>query len=139
VSSLDANELEIMKVLWDAGPLKPSEIQERLSRPVKNSALRWELASLMERGFVARRKRGKAYFYRAAAPRQRVFKRLIRRIAEVFTGGSAVALIGELLESEKWSEEDIRELQRIAARKTASGRPRRSSAEQKPGNRGEEP
>jgi predicted transcriptional regulator len=139
VTSLDPNELEIMKVLWEAGTLKPAEIQERLSRPVKNSALRWQLAALMQRGFVTRRKVGKAYFYRATTPRQRVFKSLIRRMADVFTGGSAVALIGQLLESEKWSEEDIRELRRIAAQKAASDKPSRSSAEQEPRPQGEEP
>jgi len=121
MASFSPNELEIMKVLWEEGPLKPSEIEERLSQPVKNSALRWQLGALMERGHVRRRKKGKAYYYRATTPRQRAFKKLTRRMAEVFCGGSAVALIGQMIESEEGlSQEDIRELRRIATRKASS-------------------
>ncbi len=121
MASLNPNELEIMKVLWEGGPLKPSEIEERLSQPVKNSALRWQLGALLKKGHVARRKKGKAYYYRATIPRQSVFRKLTRRMAEVFCGGSAIALIGQMIESEeKLSEEDILELRRIAAKKVSA-------------------
>ena len=117
----DPRDLEILKVLWEEGPLKPAEIEERLSFPIKNSALRWQLASLMEEGHVARRKKGKAFYYRARIPRQSAFKKIMGRMAETFCGGSAVALIGRMIESqEDLSEEDVRELQRIAARKAQS-------------------
>jgi BlaI family penicillinase repressor len=123
MASLNPNELEILKVLWEEGPLKPSEIQQRLPWPMKNSALRWQLGALMQRGHVTRRKKGKAYYYRATTPRRSALKKLTRRMAEVFCGGSAVALIGQMIESEeRLSEEDIRELSRIAARKAPSGK-----------------
>ena len=118
MASLNSNELEIMNVLWEEGPLKPAEIQQRLSQPIKNSALRWQLWALMEKGHVTRRKEGKAYHYRAATPRRSVLKKLTRRLAKVFCGGSAAALIGQMIESEeRLSKEDIRELLRIAAKK----------------------
>jgi BlaI family penicillinase repressor len=118
---LSPNELEIMRILWEKGALKPSEIQQRLSQPVKNSALRWQLGALVEKGHLTRRKKGKAYYYQASTPRHSVFKKLTRSMAEVFCGGSAIALIGEMIESQNGlSEEDIRELQRIAANKTPS-------------------
>ena len=132
MASFNPNELEIMKVLWEEGSLKPSEIQERLSYPVKNSALRWQLGALMEKGHVTRRKKGKAYYYRATTPRQRAFKKLTRRMAEVFCGGSAVALIGQMIESEEGlSQEDIRELRRLAARKA----PSKKTSERKGGSK----
>jgi len=132
MASFNPNELEIMKVLWEEGSLKPSEIQERLSQPVKNSALRWQLAALMEKGYVTRRKKGKAYYYRATTPRRSVLKRLTRSMAEIFSGGSAVALVGEMLDSEeKLSEEDIRELRRIAERKGPSPKTSGRKGEQK--------
>jgi len=118
---LNPNDLEIMKVLWEGGSLKPSEIQERLSYRVKNSALRWQLGALVEKGHVIRHKKGKAYYYRATTPRRTVLKKLMHGLADVFCGGSAVALIGQMIESEeKLSEEDIRELRRIAERKGSS-------------------
>ncbi len=124
MASLNPNELEIMKVLWEGGALKPSEIQEQLSHPVKNSALRWQLGALVEKGHLIRKKKGKAYYYSARTHRHSALKKLTRGLAEVFCGGSAVALIGQMIESEEeLSEEDIRELRRIAARKASSTRP----------------
>jgi predicted transcriptional regulator len=137
VSLLKPNELEIMKVLWQEGPLKPAEIQERLPSPVKNSALRAQLASLIERGQVTRRRRGKAFYYSAVTPKEGALEALARRMADVFCGGSSVALIGELIEStEHWSEEDLQRLRRIAEGKAASVKlagkkgPKKKGAEQ---------
>ena len=119
--SLKPNELEIMKILWDGGSLKPGDIQEKLSFPVKNSALRWQLAALVERGIVGRERRGKAYYYRAAAEREGTLKSLTRRMADVFCGGSAVALTGKMIEArEDWSEEDLEALRRFAEGKAGS-------------------
>jgi BlaI family penicillinase repressor len=117
MTTLDAHDLEIMKVLWERGSLKPAEIQAELSSPVKNSALRWRLESLRERGHVTRRKRGKAYFYEATTPRQNVLNKLVRRMADIFCKGSAFALIGQMIESEQLSAEDVRELQEYAGKK----------------------
>jgi len=129
MARFDPKELEIMKVLWEHGSLKPAEIQQRLSFRIKNSALRWQLGALAEKGQVTRRKQGKAYYYRATTRRNSAFKKLTRRLADVFCGGSAVALIGQLIESEEeLSDEDIRELQRIAARKAPSKKTRGESA-----------
>ena len=115
-----SNELEIMRVLWESGPLKPAEIQQRLPQPVKNSALRWQLAALMERKLVTRRKKGKAYYYQATRSQSQVLPKIIRRIADVFAGGSAVALIGQLADFEdEWSEEELLQLRRIASQAAA--------------------
>jgi BlaI family transcriptional regulator, penicillinase repressor len=118
---LKPNELEILRVLWKNGSLKPAEIQDRLAAPVKNSALRAQLTSLVERGQLKRRRRGKAFYYSAAMPKESAFEALSRRIADVFFEGSSVALVGQLIESaDDWSEEDLDVLRRIAERKTAS-------------------
>ncbi len=129
MAAFNPNELEIMKALWEHGSLKPSEIQKHLSQPIKNSALRWQLGAMMEKGYVTRRKIGKAFFYSAKTPKQSALKRATDRLADVFCGGSAVALIGQLIESQdNLSEHDINELRRIAAQRTSSEKP--------PGNEG---
>jgi len=139
MASLSANDLEILRVLWDEGPLKPADIQQRLSHPVKDSALRWQLATLMKKGHVARGKKGKAYYYRAKTPRQHVFRNLLHRLADVFSGGSAVALLGQLIESqEQWSQEDLRELRRIVAQKMPLQDQSESFSRHSPGGRGDQ-
>jgi predicted transcriptional regulator len=70
---------------------------------------------------VTRRRRGKAFYYSAVTPKQGALEALARRMADVFCGGSSVALIGQLIEStERWSEEDLQQLRRIAEGKVAS-------------------
>ena len=35
-----AGEMEVMRILWEHGELKPAEIQTHFPRPIKNAALR---------------------------------------------------------------------------------------------------
>ncbi len=48
-------ELEIMRILWQHGELKPAEIQERFPWKIKNPSLRSYLTILVEKGHVLRR------------------------------------------------------------------------------------
>ena len=106
-----------MQVLWEHGTLKPAEIQENYPRSIKNSALRSLLAVLLEKGHVTRQLKGKAYFYKAKTPRQNTLKKMTRQMANTFSGGSTAALIAQLIQLESLSEDDIRELQKIANQK----------------------
>ena len=112
---LTATELEVMRILWEHGELKPAEIQSRYARPIKNAALRFQLRVLLEKGHVARRKIGKAYYYRAATRRGGTLKSMIRRLADVYCDGSTIGLIAELIRTEKLTSDDIEELKQIAA------------------------
>ncbi len=117
MSSFTAGELEIMRILWDHGEQKPSEIQDWYPRPIKNAALRFQLKILLEKGHIVRRKIGKAYYYRAVTPRKGAFKKMVRRVAEIYCQGSTVGLIAELIKTEKLSEAEIRELKQLAEEK----------------------
>lgn len=107
-------ELDVMRILCSDGEMKPSEIQERFPREIKNSALRSYLSILLEKGHVARRRVGKAYFYRAKTRRERAFRHTLRSLVETFCGGSAEGLLVKLIKSEKLSEKELLELKRIA-------------------------
>jgi predicted transcriptional regulator len=115
--AIDPNELEILQVLWEHGPLKPSEIQPKLSFEIKNSALRWQLNELVNHGHLQRVKVGKAFQYEARTPRENVFRGITRRLAEIFFRGSSAALLVQLIQSEDLSEQDMAELRRIAGKR----------------------
>jgi BlaI family penicillinase repressor len=115
MARLTEGEMEVMQVLWEHGSLKPAEIQERFPRPISNMALRSGLRVLMEKGHVKRRKDGRAYYYQAKTAREQAMKKTMRRMADVFAGGSPFALIAQIVKSEKLSEEHIQELQKIAS------------------------
>ena len=125
MARLTEGEMEVMQVLWEHGSLKPTEIQELFPRPISNMALRSVLRILMEKGHVTRKKDGRAYHYQAKTAREQAMKKTMRRMADVFAGGSPFALIAQLVKSEKLSEEHIQELQRIVSEtseKTSRGK-----------------
>src|SRR4030042_3181545 len=114
MSSFTAGESEIMRILWDYGEQKPPEIQVRPPRHMKNAALRFQLKILLEKGHITRHKIGKAYYYKAVTRRKGAFKKMVRRMAEIYCQGSAAGLIAELIKTEKLNEQEIRELKQLA-------------------------
>lgn len=123
MNSFTPCELEVMQVLWRHDSLKPAEILDQLDRPLTNPALRSTLRVLMEKGHVTRRKRGKAYFYRPKKSAPATLKKMSRRLAELFCGGSSYELIAELIKSEKLSAEDLRQLQELAKETSSTRKP----------------
>ena len=115
-------ELEVMQVLWAKGPLKPAELLEHLDRAMTNAALRSVLRVLLEKGHLTRRKVGKAYFYRPKRSAQASLKKMAGQLADIFFSGSKTGLIAQLIKTEELSDDDIRELQRIAESKGGSNR-----------------
>jgi BlaI family penicillinase repressor len=128
-SHLDERDLEILQLLWQHGPQKPGELQGRLSRKMKNPALRWLLNDLVERGKLRRKKEGKAFRYRAAVERRPVLAALGQKLRDILFGGSALAMIGELVDVQKLSPEDIKYLKKVASKgsKAKSVKPTRKS------------
>lgn len=107
-------ELEVMRILWEDGELKPAEIQEKFPRPIKNPALRSILSILVEKGHVSRRRVGKAYFYKAKTRRETAFRTTVRQVIDTFCDGSPEALIAGLIRSEKLSKDELLEIKRLA-------------------------
>lgn len=114
MDALNPNELEALRILWEEGERKPPEIEEAFSWPIDNGTLRSVLRVLMDKGLVARRRMGKAYFYKAKESREGVLSRMVRQMAHVFSGGSTTDLIAQLIKTEKLSPQELAELRRIA-------------------------
>jgi len=111
---LNENELETLRILWERGPLKPPEIEAEFASPIDNGTLRSVLRVLMEKKLVVRRKRGRAFHYRAKVTRQGSLSRMARLMARTFSGGSTSELIAQLIETEKLSPQEIEKIKRIA-------------------------
>lgn len=119
MSDLNRNELEVLRILWNDGELKPAGILQRFAWEIENPTLRSVLVGLVEKKLVTRQKQGKAFFYKAKARRRSQFSRAMHRMADVFAGGSKAALIMQLLKQEQLSPAEIEELQRLAGEKAA--------------------
>ena len=120
-----AGEMEVMRILWEHGELKPAEIQKHFPRPIKNAALRSYLTILVEKGHLMRRGKGKAFYYRPKTKRESTFRSMLGELVNTFCGGSSEALLCHLLAKEKLSPEELLELQRMAQQQpAASSEPR---------------
>ena len=120
MAQFTTGELDVMRILWEFGELKPAEIQSKFDREIKNPALRSYLTILLEKRHVTRRLVGKAYLYRAKTQQKTAFRSVIRELADQFGDGSVRSLLFGLVESEKLGDEDIEELMRIAKGKNTS-------------------
>jgi len=107
-------ELEIMRILWEHGELKPAEIHAHFPRRIKNPSLRSYLAILLDKGHIVRRRIGKAYYYRAKTRRESTFRAMLRDLARVCCDGSVETLLCQLIRTQKLSEADLLELKRLS-------------------------
>ncbi len=118
-----AGEMEVMRILWEHGELKPAEIQEHFPRPIKNAALRSYLTILVEKGHLARRGKGNAFYYRPKTKRESAFRSMLSDLVNTFCNGSIEPLLCHLLAKEKLSQEELLELQRLAQEHPPSADP----------------
>jgi predicted transcriptional regulator len=107
-------EMKVMRLLWEHGELKPSELQERFPESIKNPALRSYLTTLVAKGHVSRRRVGKAYYYKAVTRSRSAFRSMLGELVDAYCGGSIQALVMNLIKSERLSEEELIELKRLA-------------------------
>lgn len=113
--SLNENELEVLRILWEGGEQKPAEIEERFSWPIENATLRSVLVNLVEKQHVVRRRDGKAFRYATRLPKATVLQEMTRSLARIFSGGSTQQLVAQLVETDSLSPEDLKLLQETAA------------------------
>ena len=113
--SLKENELEVLRILWERGEQKPSEIEERFSWPIENATLRSVLINLVEKKHIVRRKDGKAFRYATRLPKAAALHGMMRSLARIFSGGSTQQLVAQLVQTDALTPEDLKLLQETAA------------------------
>lgn len=114
MTKFSESELQVMKLLWRHGEMKPAEIQTLHSDSVKNSAIRFTLSVLLEKGHIKRRQMGKAFHYRAITKRSATFRESLKEMVDVFFEGSTDSLLMTLIKSEKLSADDLVTLKELA-------------------------
>jgi BlaI family transcriptional regulator, penicillinase repressor len=115
MTSLNQNELEALRILWEQGELKPAEIQAHFSWPIENATLRSVLVNLVENKHITRRLQGKAFFYAALVPKATLLQTTMHALARVFAGGSHQELVVQLMETSDIKPADLRLIRQTAA------------------------
>jgi predicted transcriptional regulator len=114
-------EREILDVIYAAGPSSVSEVRERLADAPSYSAVRTMLTRLVGKGYLRYKREGMRYVYSPARQKDSVSRDALRRVLNMYFGGSVAHAVNALLDDRSGaiSREEAREIQRrlAAARK----------------------
>ena len=108
-------ELQIMKVLWDAGPCNVQSVQEKLASSTKlaYTTVQTMLNVLHRKGRVKRALRGRAYEYEALLTRERAASHAIRDMIDRLFGGSVEDLLMSLVKNKQLAPKKLEQLEKL--------------------------
>ncbi len=112
-------ELEILKILWRDGPATVREVREALarSRELAYTSVMTIMGIMTKKKYLARSMQGASYVYRARISERATIRRMLRDLVERAFGGSATAVMLNLLETADIDEAEIRKLRELINRK----------------------
>jgi BlaI family penicillinase repressor len=106
-------ELEIMQVLWEAGPSTVAEVQPKLKAELAYTTVQTMLNVLLRKGKVRRAQEGRAFRYGPAVSRERATGSALSDLVQRMFGGSSEALLLAMVDSRQIT---AKELARVAER-----------------------
>lgn len=112
-------ELQVLRALWDIGPCTVRDVLNHLherGRKVAYTTVLTFLTRLEQKGFVRSDKSGLAYVYRAAVTRNQITRSKLKAMLDELFDGDAAPLVLQLMKTEKFSAEEIAELQKLIER-----------------------
>lgn len=116
-------ELEILKALWETGPATVRAVMNRLhetsGRELAYTTVQTTLTRLEKKGCVTSRKAadsGQAHVFRAKVSRERISQSRLRALLEQLYDGSAAPLVVQLMETERFTPDEIAQLQSLIER-----------------------
>ena len=115
-------ELEILKVLWDESPLPVREVRARLEsdagRPLAHSTVITMLNIMHRKGFLRRKKAGKAFLFSPKVAKEKVTGRMMGDLLARLFDGSPSAMALKLIETSDLDSEELAELRKLINRKS---------------------
>src|SRR5690606_17038940 len=110
-------ELEILKVLWQESPLPVRDVRKRLEeeagRPLAHSSVITMLNIMVRKGYLRRKRDGKAFLFAPKIAKDRVSGGVLRDVVAKLFDGSASAMVLNLLETADLDEDEMKELRRM--------------------------
>jgi BlaI family transcriptional regulator, penicillinase repressor len=112
-------QFRIMRVLWDLGRASAREITAALNKtePLAHSTIQTLLRQLEAKGAVGHEARERTFVFFPKLDEEKVKRVATRDLLERVFGGSAGALVADLIKQEKLSRDELDELHRLIARK----------------------
>jgi len=114
-TSLSAQQLEIMNIVWERGDATVRDVYEalRARRSVAYTTVMTMMKLMEARGHLKKWVEGRAFVYRAAEPRRRALRRIVRDFLDRVFNGSAEPLLAHLVEEKRLSQKDLDQISRM--------------------------
>ena len=112
-------ELQVLRTLWEIGPATVRDVLNHLherGRKVAYTTVLTFLTRLESKGFVKSDKSGLAYIYRSTVSRNQVTRSKLKAMLDSLFDGEAAPLVLQLMKTEKFSPEEVAELQKLVDR-----------------------
>lgn len=117
--SLTPKEEELMRLLWDRGPLPVSKLVDLYPEPRPHfNTVSTVLRRLEAKGFAAHTDEGGSFHYYAVAPRDDFRSRSLGQFIKNYFGGSYFGAVSSLVAEEKITADQLKELLDLVERKS---------------------
>ena len=113
--ALSPAEWEVIKTLWDDGPLDARGVFAALPSESQwaYQTVKTLLSRLVAKGAVDYDQVGNSYLYRAAVPREEMTRQEVRSVFDRVVGAAVSPVLAHFIDEAELSDEDIRQLQRL--------------------------
>ena len=112
---LTAQELEIMKVVWECGAATVRDVYETLlmRRKIAYTTVMTMMKIMEEKKYLKRRLDGRAYVYEGTRPKKQMIREMVSEFINRVFNGSAEPLLAHLVEERRLSESDLKQIARM--------------------------
>jgi BlaI family penicillinase repressor len=114
-TTLTAQELEIMKIVWERDTVTVRDVYEVLleSRKVAYTTVMTMMKILETKHYLKKKQSERAFIYQPAQPKRQVIGDMVRDFVNRVFNGSAEPLLVHLVEEHDLSPEELEEIARL--------------------------
>ena len=121
-AELSPAEWEVMKVIWEHGPMATGEIYEKLAeKDWAYSTVKTLMRRMVSKGWLQYRKVGNSFLYQAAMPRGRAIRSAVKEFSTRVLDGLLSPFVAYYAEQENLDEEDLKQLEEIIRKHRKKG------------------
>lgn len=112
------SELEILQILWEAGPSTVRQVNDRLNeqREVGYTTTLKLMQIMADKGLAQRDTESRTHIYRAAVSEKDTQRRLLEKFVDTAFRGSAMKLVVQALGNHRASSEELEEIKALIDR-----------------------